>query len=569
MFFIPFLGAAVTGRQYNVPGWKQVIVSLAGPLPGIALGGVLLVVSQFWEHELLKTVILQLVLINALNLLPILPLDGGWIAQTLVFSLHPVLAAIFKMIAVVCLFALSFAEGSVMFGIIGFTMLISLPMGYKVERIGRKLRREGLAAPPDDDRIPDETGLRIIQELRAVAPAATTPQTLATLALTAFERVNARPPGVLASVFFAGVQTVSLIVAIVIATLAHWPGLQAQRVNVDEIAKAHQGEISCNEITNFPEERNPNGARRLIVASYADPQVAKFRREAVAGESSATCEFLVIGRAVIASELETNPDSIEQLRSAMISDALHSFEADVDFGLSGTLICEAPDEETAAQIESALMGCFSIESETYLVPPWSPILEITLEQKRLRELQREYRATTIDAESDPRILALMQELAKSGDSTPEETEAKREELTTRRYEFLEEIVAEKRKNITDGLTSDSERRLISAIDELEQATDPEFFVDRGPEYHAALARVAAMLGQLPLIDGEPTESGRLQSCDSGWVAVDGRNLRINFGDASRGDWLIPALADWLCNNGCRLTKYEIDPEFPELDMIGF
>lgn len=223
MFFIPFLGAAVTGRQYNVPGWKQVIVSLAGPLPGIALGGVLLVVSQFWEHELLKTVILQLVLINALNLLPILPLDGGWVAQTLVFSRHPVLAAIFKMIAVVCLIALSFAEGSVLFGIIGFTMLISLPMGNKVERIGRKLRKEGLASPLDDDSIPDETGLRIIQELRAVAPAATTPQTLATLALTAFERVNARPPGILASVFFAGIQTASLIAALVIATLAQWP----------------------------------------------------------------------------------------------------------------------------------------------------------------------------------------------------------------------------------------------------------------------------------------------------------------------------------------------------------
>src|SRR5688572_22222963 len=33
MFFIPFFGAAVTGRNYNVPGWKKVVVSLMGPLP--------------------------------------------------------------------------------------------------------------------------------------------------------------------------------------------------------------------------------------------------------------------------------------------------------------------------------------------------------------------------------------------------------------------------------------------------------------------------------------------------------------------------------------------------------
>src|SRR5207245_5827433 len=30
MFFIPFFGAAVSGRHYNVPGWKKVIVAVAG-----------------------------------------------------------------------------------------------------------------------------------------------------------------------------------------------------------------------------------------------------------------------------------------------------------------------------------------------------------------------------------------------------------------------------------------------------------------------------------------------------------------------------------------------------------
>ena len=38
MFFIPFFGAAVTGRHFNVPGWKKAIVSLMGPLPGILIG---------------------------------------------------------------------------------------------------------------------------------------------------------------------------------------------------------------------------------------------------------------------------------------------------------------------------------------------------------------------------------------------------------------------------------------------------------------------------------------------------------------------------------------------------
>lgn len=564
MFFIPFLGAAVTGRQYNVPGWKQVIVSLAGPLPGIALGGVLLVVSQFWEHEILKTVILQLVLINALNLLPILPLDGGWVAQTLVFSRNPVLAAIFKLIAVVCLFALSYAEGSFLFGIIGLTMLISLPMGYKVERIGRKLRNEGLAAPPDDDRISEETGLRIIQELRAVAPPATTPQTLATLALTAFERVNARPPGVLASVFFAGVQTVSLIAALVIAAITHWPNMEEQFARIEEITEFHTGEISCNEISQFPNAPDPDGVRRLIVASFANPQIANFRRETVANDASSTCEFLAIGRAIIASELESNPTSAEQLKVAMAIDALHSFE--IEAGMSGSLVCDAPDEETATELQSSLEQYFNARMGTYLIPPWSPLLAMTPEQHTLRELSEKYRAVRMNAYNDPRLQELWTDFRAMENATPEEINTKRTELIAQQEEILEEIVQENRKEIIKQHASDVERQLIAAYDECEQAVGDD---GDNPEYRAALAKLGAMLGQLPLAEGEPNATTLAHSCESGFAEVDGVTLRVYFGEASRGDRLIPALATWLCDQGCRLTRYEISPAFADADMIRF
>src|SRR5581483_4306602 len=41
MFFIPFFGAAVAGKHYNISGWKKAIVALAGPVPGILVGAVL------------------------------------------------------------------------------------------------------------------------------------------------------------------------------------------------------------------------------------------------------------------------------------------------------------------------------------------------------------------------------------------------------------------------------------------------------------------------------------------------------------------------------------------------
>ncbi|HEY3298335.1 MAG TPA: site-2 protease family protein, partial [Armatimonadota bacterium] len=66
MFFIPFLGAAVTGQHYNVPGWKKAIVALAGPVPGILLGIVIGVIAKNMGGEPLYILAVGLVGINAL-----------------------------------------------------------------------------------------------------------------------------------------------------------------------------------------------------------------------------------------------------------------------------------------------------------------------------------------------------------------------------------------------------------------------------------------------------------------------------------------------------------------------
>ena len=42
MPFLPFLGAAVTARKHRASGAQQAIVALAGPVPGLVLGVVLL-----------------------------------------------------------------------------------------------------------------------------------------------------------------------------------------------------------------------------------------------------------------------------------------------------------------------------------------------------------------------------------------------------------------------------------------------------------------------------------------------------------------------------------------------
>src|SRR5438045_4973820 len=86
MFFVPFLGAAVSGRRDGVAAWKEAVVLLLGPLPGIVLGIVLLVWNVRAPDPLKKNAVLMLLLVNGFNLLPLGGLDRPQLFQRVLFS---------------------------------------------------------------------------------------------------------------------------------------------------------------------------------------------------------------------------------------------------------------------------------------------------------------------------------------------------------------------------------------------------------------------------------------------------------------------------------------------------
>jgi Zn-dependent protease len=112
VFFVPFLGAATTGRSDGVAAWKRAIVSLAGPVPGAALGLVLLLTRAPGTDAFVTALAKMLLYVNAFNLLPLMPLDGGRVLNDAFFSRSPIAERVTSLLGTAGLVALSVRLGS-------------------------------------------------------------------------------------------------------------------------------------------------------------------------------------------------------------------------------------------------------------------------------------------------------------------------------------------------------------------------------------------------------------------------------------------------------------------------
>lgn len=94
MLFIPLMGAFVHGQKDELKQSESLIVILAGPLPGIIFGFVTLFLFFDISNDYFKELSFWALVINGINLIPILPLDGG----RLVKIIWPGKAELFQLI---------------------------------------------------------------------------------------------------------------------------------------------------------------------------------------------------------------------------------------------------------------------------------------------------------------------------------------------------------------------------------------------------------------------------------------------------------------------------------------
>ncbi len=437
MFFIPFFGAAVSGQHYTAPGWKKVIVSLMGPLPGIVLGGALGVAGLMKGDDLLVRIATFALILNGINLLPILPLDGGHVMHTLLFSRHYALDGIFRVFAAVALVAIGMLTDDRILLYLGIFMGIGIPAAFKIGKLATDLRRRPIempeaasavalvpVAPPtlpyapdapmqpavDEHAIPAPIAEAIIDHVMATFPKVKGAGRIASLTVQVYERLTNRPPGVVASIGFGFLHVGSFVAALLLLTMLtisqnphFWEMNAARSINPTHVVEAGEM-VTVGEFPPVPRvvakpaassaSFNPLPPRGhdTIVATFPTSAKARATFEETQTKLPAPAALVYFGQSVFLAvpsvdkaacakwfeEFETRTDDV-------------FIESNDDSTLASfTLKCRAASAAQASAGKEELSAYFQLPSTFRLIPPWAdPRLDgRSAEQRARHELAR-------------------------------------------------------------------------------------------------------------------------------------------------------------------------------------
>jgi len=565
MFFIPLLGAAVSGRSFNVDGWKKVIVSLAGPLPGLLLSIPLAIAAAYFNIPILREATLLTIVLNLFNLIPFVPLDGGWVMHALLFCRHPWLDAIFRITAGVGLILGGILLGSIFLGVFGAFMMLGIPLIFQNSKIARSLRdRHVPSKSKDEQSIPAETAKLIIDELPTTGPQAH-PKHAAQSTLQIFEIINTRPPGIGASIGLTALYLASWmagIAAILILLAGHTfhnfaagNSSPAIAVSASEIQRANQ--LNTQDFESLG----------LLIGVFENEDDAKSTFEQVKPSQLPVALF---GRSVWAAYDSSDEKKFAEPLFQIENRATKTFPTDPGDHAMISITCVAPDEATAKKLKLGLEVYFDHGSPGYAIEPWANERPLTEAQIKSRETLQRILEVQPDLRNDPQMVKQREFL--NGELEKELNEEEYEKLfdddavvqNRIRAEFFSRLKSE----------SDWDEKLIDAflheptIDvQTDQWTDEDHKAQVQLERDHRLA-IARMLGQLPLdpITNEPTITDAKLAAAGGSIRTQGSELKMNFMTFNQPIDAVPVMIRWLSDNGC--TEFEIQSGFSVSMLFG-
>ncbi|HET9316161.1 MAG TPA: site-2 protease family protein [Vicinamibacteria bacterium] len=557
MFFIPFLGAAVSGRHYNVPGWKKAIVSLAGPLPGIVVGTLLGALGLLLRQPLTVEIAVTALVVNAINLLPVLPLDGGWVVQAIAASRSVLWETAFRVFAVAGLLGLGLLSRDRVLLVMGALMLVSLPASYKLARIVRDLRRSDVdPASADDQTIPLPTAEAIIGKVAEAFPSAAN-KVAAQHTLSVFEALNARPPGGLASVALAVVQGGALVSAGLFAVLlvvgqSRLPGglnlgmrqpmpLPEHRLDAAQVSAEHVAGTS----------RASEAPHNTVVATFGDPGRASSASAGVRTKLPAGAGIGRFGETLLVALPAADDAARKDVLAAMQSQGADVFVATPDMAATLSLSCEAETIEAATAIEQEASAYF-LASPLKVVPPWAEGDTRTPSERASHDQARRTYARVVRASGDASTGPAAVEHLRKVMAARRAGDAAEAERLLREHK---ELLARQRTDQMEKLRSEPGVD-VALIDRYRS------IVGRPGEAEELAAALGPYLGQLRQDGPDP----RGNSSAMGFLTRENRRIAlpyVRFASAFHGP---PAMTRWLLAQGCGDFRYRFQPGVPVSDL---
>lgn len=165
IFFVPLLGAYASGTKDNISQKQKVIISLAGPLPGVIIGTVLLMWGLNSGNEKVMDTAGIFLFLNLFNLLPIMPLDGGKVVKDMFFEKNEIINTVFMVISIAILVYIAIVWQSFILLIVPFFLVIQLNSRHQLKKVKVAVAEKGIDVDKSYDELSDKEYWLIRDEL--------------------------------------------------------------------------------------------------------------------------------------------------------------------------------------------------------------------------------------------------------------------------------------------------------------------------------------------------------------------------------------------------------------------
>lgn len=259
MFYIPFFGAAVSGRKDNATQVERALINLAGPAPSTLVAAVFLYLGwHFMLPDLPRNVYFLAywtLVLNAPQLLPFEPLDGGHFFNAVFFSRYPKLETACKIVSAAVFLIVGIQWSLVLVGL-GALALYTLRDRHRMSLLGGRLRESGLNTEATLDEMPLDRLIRAYALSRDLVPDSQAESMQRRVALRVGLLQRAYPSALAKPASLLAVLPLLLVYVLVVgASVAAWssrPAAQPNAVPMQEATESNDAKQPTIKIIENP-----------------------------------------------------------------------------------------------------------------------------------------------------------------------------------------------------------------------------------------------------------------------------------------------------------------------------